>query len=109
MTLTFEQIRAYFEARHPGQKIGTRAKASVKCVFHDDRTPSCTLFLDGAGGFHCNGCGAGGNVFQFEARFSGCTLAEAEAKVAELTGAKASFGSFAKLGPGRGSLRLPRR
>ena len=93
MTLTFEQIRAYFEARHPGQKIGTRAKASVKCIFHDDRTPSCTLFLDGAGGFHCNGCGAGGNVFQFEARFSGCTLAEAEAKVAELTGAKASFGS----------------
>ena len=99
MTLTFDQIRAYFEARHPGQKIGTRAKVSVKCIFHDDRTPSYTLFLDGAGGFHCNGCGAGGNVFQFEARFSGCTLAEAEAKVAEITGAKPAFGSFAKLGP----------
>lgn len=99
MTLTFEQIRAYFEARHPGQRIGTRAKTSVQCIFHDDRTPSCTLFLDGAGGFHCNGCGAGGNVFQFEARFSSCTLAEAEARVAEITGAKASFGSFAKLGP----------
>ena len=99
MTLTFDQIRAYFEARHPGQKIGTRAKVSVKCIFHDDRTPSCTLFLDGAGGFHCNGCGAGGNVFQFEARFSNCTVAEAEAKVAEITGAKPGFGSFAKLGP----------
>jgi AAA domain/CHC2 zinc finger len=99
MQLTFEQIRAYFEARHPGQKISPRAKVSVKCIFHDDRTPSCTLFLDGAGGFNCNGCGAGGNVFQFEARFSACSLAEAEAKVAELTGAKASFGSFAKLGP----------
>ena len=99
MTLTFDQIRAYFETRHPGQKIGTRAKVSVKCIFHDDRTPSCTLFLDGAGGFHCNGCGAGGNVFQFEARFSQCTLAEAEAKVAEITGAKPGFGSFAKLGP----------
>jgi putative DNA primase/helicase len=99
MTLTFDQIRAYFEARHPGQKIGTRAKVSVKCVFHDDRTPSCTLFLDGAGGFHCNGCGVGGNVFQFEARFSSCTVAEAEAKVAEITGAKPGFGSFAKLGP----------
>jgi putative DNA primase/helicase len=99
VTLTFDQIRTYFEARHPGQKIWTRAKVSVKCVFHDDRTPSCTLFLDGAGGFHCNGCGAGGNVFQFEARFSHCTLAEAEAKVAEITGAKPGFGSFAKLGP----------
>lgn len=99
MTLTFDQIRAYFETRHPGQKIGTRAKVSVKCVFHDDKTPSCTLFLDGAGGFHCNGCGVGGNVFQFEARFSSCTVAEAEAKVAEITGAKPGFGSFAKLGP----------
>ena len=99
MTLTFEQIRAYFESRHPGQKLPPRAKISVKCVFHDDRTPSCTLFLDGAGGFHCNGCGAGGNLFQFEARFSNCTLAEAELKVAEITGAKPGYGSFAKLGP----------
>jgi hypothetical protein len=57
------------------------------------------LFLDGSGGFHCNGCGAGGNVFQHEARFSSCTIAEAEAKVAEITGAKASFGTFQKLGP----------
>lgn len=101
MQLTFDQIRAYFEARHPGQRIGTRNKASVKCIFHDDRTPSCTLFLDGAGGFHCNGCGAGGNLFQFEARFSTCTLSEAEKNVAEVTGAKpdAKFGTYAKLGP----------
>ncbi|HEV8189476.1 MAG TPA: AAA family ATPase [Pyrinomonadaceae bacterium] len=99
MTLSFEQIRAYFEHLLPGQRIGTRNKLSVKCPFHDDRTPSMTLFLDGAGGAHCNGCGAGGNIFQLEARRSGCTLAEAEAKVAEITGARASFGSYAKLGP----------
>jgi hypothetical protein len=99
MQLDFEQIRSYFEHRHPGQKISPRSKVSVRCVFHDDRTPSCTLFLDGAGGFHCNGCGAGGNVFQFEARFSQCTLAEAETKVAEITGARPTFSSFAKLGP----------
>ncbi len=89
MTLTFDQIRAYFEARHPGRKLEL-TKASVKCIFHDDRTPSCTLFLDGAGGFHCNACAASGNVFQFEAKFSNCTLGEAEAKVAEITGAKPS-------------------
>jgi AAA domain/CHC2 zinc finger len=99
MQLTFEQIRAYFEHRHPGQRIQSRAKVSVKCIFHDDRTPSCTLYLDGAGGFHCNGCNVGGNLFQFEARFSNCSLAEAEGKVAEITGAKPSFGSSAKLGP----------
>ena len=99
MQLSFEQIRNYFEHSYPGQKIGSRSKASVKCIFHDDRTPSCTLFLDGAGGFHCNGCGAGGNVFQHAARLYCCTVSEAEAKVAEVTGAKPGFGSFAKLGP----------
>lgn len=97
MTLTFEQIHAYFVHRFPGQKIGTRNKISVKCCFHDDRTPSMTLFLDGAGGAHCNGCGAGGNIFQIEARISGCTVAAAETKVAEITGAKATV--MSKLGP----------
>ncbi|MGI8773195.1 MAG: AAA family ATPase [Acidobacteriaceae bacterium] len=101
MILTFDQIRRYFEHRHPGQKIGTRNKASVRCAFHDDSTASCTLFLDGAGGFHCNGCGAGGNVFQFEARFSNCSVQEAEKTVAEITGARpdASFAGASKLGP----------
>jgi DNA primase len=86
--LTFDQIRNFFEHHHPGQRIGTRNKASVKCRFHDDSTPSCTLFLDGAGGYHCNGCQAGGNVFQFQAKVTGCSLPEAERQVAEITGAK---------------------
>ena len=99
MQLSFDQIRKYFEHRHPGQRIGTRNKADVKCVHHDDRSASCVLFLDGAGGYNCHACGSHGNIFQFEAKFSNCTLAEAEAKVAQITGATASFGSFAKLGP----------
>jgi hypothetical protein len=90
MTLTFDQIRKFFEFHHPGQKIGTRNKAGVMCRFHEDYTPSCTLFLDGNGGFHCNGCGAKGNVFQFQARIDASTVAQAEAKVAEITGAKHS-------------------
>jgi hypothetical protein len=99
MQLSFDQIRKYFEHRHPGQRIGTRNKADVKCAHHDDRSASCTLFLDGAGGYNCHACGSHGNIFQFEAKFSSCTLAEAETKVAEITGATANFGSFAKLGP----------
>jgi hypothetical protein len=100
MILTFDQIRLFFEHHHPGQRIGTRNKASVKCRFHDDSTPSCTLFLDGAGGFHCNGCQASGNVFQFQAKIAGCSLAEAEQQVAEITGAKPDRGYLAeKLGP----------
>ncbi len=100
MILTFDQIRKFFEHHHPGQRIGTRNKASVKCRFHDDSTPSCTLFLDGAGGFHCNGCQASGNVFQFQAKIAGCSLPEAERLVAEITGAKPDRGFLAeKLGP----------
>jgi hypothetical protein len=100
MILTFDQIRRFFEHHHPGQRIGTRGKASVKCRFHEDSTPSCTLFLDGAGGFHCNGCQACGNVFQFQAKIVGCSIAEAERQVAEITGAKPDKGFLAeKLGP----------
>ena len=88
MTLSFDQIRKFFEHHHPGQKIGTRNKVSVKCRFHEDHAPSCTLFLDGAGGFHCNGCGARGNCFQFQAKIAGCSLADAETQVAEITGTK---------------------
>ena len=78
MQLNFEQIRLYFERRHPGQRIPAREKAPVRCAFHSEDTPSCTLFLDGNGGFNCHACGAKGNLFQFEARFSSCSLDQAE-------------------------------
>jgi hypothetical protein len=100
MILTFDQIRSFFEHHHPGQRIGTRTKASVKCRFHEDSTASGTVFLDGNGGYHCNGCGASGNVFQFQAKIAGCSIAEAERQVAEITGAKPDRGFLAeKLGP----------
>ena len=101
MQLSYEQIRAYFEHRHPGQRIPARGKAAVRCAFHSEDNPSCTLFLDGNGGFNCHACGAKGNLFQFEARFSACTMEEAEAKVAAITGATpvARLRSEAELGP----------
>lgn len=99
MQLNFEQIRKYFEYRHPGQRVGTRNRISVKCIFHDDRSASATVFLDGNGGYFCNACGAKGNVFQFEARFSSCTLAEAESLVSEITGARPLFKAGSDLGP----------
>lgn len=103
--LTFDQIRRFFEHHHPGQRIGTRNKASVKCRFHEDSTPSCTLFLDGAGGFHCNGCQAGGNVFQFQAKIAGCSIAEAERQVAEISGATPDRGVWQA---GCGDVRVAR-
>jgi hypothetical protein len=101
MQLNFDQIRHYFEHRHPGQHIPAREKVAVRCAFHDEANPSCTLFLDGNGGFHCHACGAKGNVFQFEARFSSCSLDQAEINVAEITGASpvARREGDAQLGP----------
>jgi hypothetical protein len=52
----FDEVVRHFERRHPGQKIGTRNKASVRCASHEDKTSSCTLFLMVRAGFRCNGC-----------------------------------------------------
>jgi hypothetical protein len=98
MELTYNEIRTYWQARHPGQRIPAREKVAVRCAMHDEKNASCTLFLDGNGGFHCNACGAKGNLFQFEARFSNCTLAQAERNVADITGATPSP-SLGDLGP----------
>ena len=38
-------------------------KVKIRCPFHNERTPSCTLFP--TGGFHCFGCGAHGNSVDF--------------------------------------------
>jgi DNA primase len=38
-------------------------KVKIKCPFHPDRTPSCTLFPNG--GYHCFGCRAKGNSIDF--------------------------------------------
>src|SRR6266568_963486 len=88
MELTFDQIHKYFETRLPGQRIPRKNRVPAKCIFHDDKSPSMTIFMDGNGAFNCNGCGAKGNLFQFESRFSGCSIADAELKIAEITGAK---------------------
>ncbi len=98
MELQFEQKRKYFEVRHPGQHISARDKVAVCCVLCGEKHPSCTLFLDGNGGFYCHRCGAKGNLFQFEARFSNCSMQQAEINVAQITGATPSA-PLADLGP----------
>lgn len=40
----------------------------VPCPVHDDRTPSCHVFDEAAQGWHCFGCGAGGDVYNLAAR-----------------------------------------
>lgn len=87
MILTFDQIHKYFETRLD-RSLTTRDKIAVRCPFHEDRTASATVFLSGNGGFNCQGCSAKGNTFQFEMLFSKCTMAEAKANIAGITGAQ---------------------
>jgi AAA domain len=90
MNLTRDQIVRYWQTRLDGQRVNWgSAKVSVGCPLHDSKTGTpLTVFLDGNSGFSCNGCNRKGNLFQFESMFSGCTVQEAEGKVAEITGAK---------------------
>ena len=48
------------------------------CPFHDDRSPSFTIF-DGGQRFHCFGCNVGGDVLDFLQLTHGVTLREAAA------------------------------
>lgn len=49
------------------------------CPFHEERTPSFTIFAgkDGAWRMHCFGCGAQGDVIDFVEKLQGVTTAEA--------------------------------
>lgn len=48
----------------------------ARCPFHNDRTPSFTIY-DGGRRFKCFGCGAGGDVLDFVQRAYGLSLPDA--------------------------------
>jgi Protein of unknown function (DUF3631)/CHC2 zinc finger len=66
--LDASRVRSYFESKLPG--IRWRADHGTgRCPFHNDHRPS--LSIDRKRGlFFCHGCGAKGNVRQFELRIS---------------------------------------
>lgn len=51
------------------------------CPFHRERTPSFTIFADGER-YHCFGCGASGDVFDFVQAVEGVGLIDAAHKLA---------------------------
>lgn len=63
------------------KKLGTSLMCC--CPFHQDKTPSCKV--DEAR-FHCFGCGAGGDIFDFYARRNGVDKKEAFAALASMAG-----------------------
>ena len=65
------------------QRAGRRLKAV--CPFHQDRNPSLTVDPEKQL-WHCFGCGAGGNVFQFVMRMENATFIEAVRLLARRAG-----------------------
>ena len=60
MELSVSELQRLREIPIPtllGMQVGRRL--SVRCPFHDERTPSCVLYPDG--GYHCFGCGKNGH------------------------------------------------
>src|SRR4051794_10076556 len=86
----FEAIKARADFRavlaHYGLALlGQGEQAKVRCPFHDDERPSCSVNLE-KGLFHCHagGCGASGNVLEFVHRMEardGATVSLREAAV----------------------------
>ncbi|GIW07178.1 MAG: hypothetical protein KatS3mg060_1983 [Dehalococcoidia bacterium] len=56
-----------------------------RCPFHDDRSPSFTVYPD-TWSFHCFGCGADGSGFDFVMRQEGLSFGEALRKLAAQAG-----------------------
>ena len=54
----------------------------ICCPFHGERTPSCKIY-DGAGGWHCFGCGEGGSVIDFVEKYFGLNFLDACKKINE--------------------------
>ncbi len=54
----------------------TGASYSVRCPFHDDKSPSCVLYPQSFS-FHCFGCGEGGDVISLVMKLQGKEFPEA--------------------------------
>jgi hypothetical protein len=94
MTPTKDQILRYIEMRFHGQRITAQRELKLKCLFHDDKSPSLTFnTMDGVWCCHA-GCGEGG-LIDFEQRLNGGSREEARLRLEEVMGAEHLFESQA--------------
>lgn len=78
ITAIVEGLGVKLQKGGPGELVGL-------CPLHQEKTPSFTVTPD-RGLFHCFGCNAGGDVFEFVKRIEGINFADAVKRVAELSG-----------------------
>lgn len=74
----FEAIKKHANIRDViSRNVKLTRKGNISkglCPFHNERTPSFTVYDDN---FHCFGCGAHGDVIDFIVQYEGCTYEEA--------------------------------
>jgi hypothetical protein len=58
----------YFE-RLTGLRVGPSGK--LRCLFHDDRSPSLHVYREPGRGWYCFGCGRGGSIYDLAALLLG--------------------------------------
>ncbi len=88
-----ESFLAELRARVPVSSVVGRRVALVKagrelqglCPFHNEKTPSFTV-SDQKAFYHCFGCGAHGDVIEFEMRAGGLSFLDAVARLADEAG-----------------------
>ena len=78
----FEAVKAEVTPRMAAERYGLHVSQSgmVRCLFHDDATPSMKLYDDH---YHCFGCQATGDAIHLTAKLFGVTDQEAARKLAE--------------------------
>lgn len=78
----FEAVKSKVTPRMAAERYGLHVSRSgmVRCLFHDDATPSMKLYVDH---YHCFGCQATGDAIHLTARIFGITDQEAARKLAE--------------------------
>ena len=77
----FEAVKANVTPRMAAERYGLRVSRSgmVRCLFHDDATPSMKLYDDH---YHCFGCQATGDVIHLTAKLFGVSDQEAANRLA---------------------------
>ena len=78
----FEAVKAEITPRMAAERYRLQVSRSgmVRCLFHDDATPSMKLYDDH---YHCFGCQATGDVIRMTAKLFGVPDQEAAKKLAE--------------------------
>ena len=73
-----DAIKSRITAREVFEYYGipVNARGFALCPFHGEKTPSLRVY-DGDRGFHCFGCGAGGDVIDFTRKYFGISFSEA--------------------------------